>query len=164
MARYRPGVLTVALCLPSGSQRERGHGIREFPTGGLRLVYVTVKRRLISALLGLVFVSATVAGGAPGCALRAHGEHGQHGQPGMHASHGASSAVNLDASSAAHAPSDAEHHAVQCDMAMACSMVASVGEGAVLTETLPVLRHVVWGSVTAPQSVLGAPEPPPPRA
>jgi hypothetical protein len=72
--------------------------------------------------------------------------------------------MSLDASSAADAPADAEHHAFQCDMAMACSMVASVGEGTLLTETLPVLRHVVWGSVTAPHSVLGAPEPPPPRA
>ena len=69
-----------------------------------------------------------------------------------------------DASSAADAPSDAEHQALPCDMAMACTMVASVGEGTVLTETLPVLRHVVWGAVAAPRSVLGAPEPPPPRA
>lgn len=74
------------------------------------------------------------------------------------------SAEGLHAKSADGVPSDADSHASQCDMAMACTMVASVREGTALTGTLPELRQDIWAPVAQPHSVLGAPEPPPPRA
>jgi hypothetical protein len=120
-----------------------------------------VKRRLASALLGLLFINAAVIGSTPGCAARERGEHSRHDQAGQHGLHGV---VAAGANTAADVPSGGEHQSSQCDMAMACSFVASVGEVAELPETLPVVRHAVWAHVAAPHSVHAAPEPPPPRA
>ena len=129
-------------------------------------------RRFAVALLGLLLVQLTLAGAGVACAVPTPDAAGsvaatEHDASG-HAHHGTDLADAAGLASATH-PDDAaptRHHdgRLHCPSSMACASATIARAASMLPENaLVAASEIAAPEDVAPASIVGAPEPPPPR-
>lgn len=140
--------------------------LRHFAAGLLAVLLLQVSL-LGAGVTCAPWLTSAAAGGtthAPALDASHHGGHGHHGHGGGDRSHTAPAAADEHASDDAPAPS---HHGGQLHCATAASCAPAALAGAVTVaagDGVAAAGRIAVPDARAPASVIGAPEPPPPRA